>query len=134
METRRTESGPWSGWLAFAAIMLALIGVFNIIDALTALFNDDYYLVGSNGLLVFDFTTWGIFHLIGGIVMVVAAWALMAGESWGRWVALLVAGLNAIAQVTFLSAYPLWSLLVITLDIVVIYTLTARWQEATEEL
>ena len=54
--------------------------------------------------------------------------ALFAGASWARWVAVVLAGLNAIGNVGFLTVQPIWTTLIIALDILVIYQLTARWE------
>src|SRR5690606_5248380 len=73
---------PASGWLTFAGTLAMVIGAFNIIAGLVALFNDNYYLVSDNQILVTDFTTWGGFWLAVGIVQVVVGAAIMAGRMW----------------------------------------------------
>jgi hypothetical protein len=123
----RAQVAEPSGWIVFAGTMLVLVGTFNIIDALVALFNDKIYTVSKSGLIVWDFTAWGWIHLILGIVLVIAAFGLFAGRGWARWLAIVFAALNAIAQISFFTAYPLWSMLVIALDVIIIYQLTARW-------
>jgi hypothetical protein len=126
----RGASGAWAGWVWFAAVVIIIIGVFNIFQGLAALFNDEYFVVTDAGLLVFDFTAWGWITLILGIVMLFAGFGLLSGKGWARWFTIVVAGLNAVAQAGFLSAYPIWALIVIALDIVVIYALAVRWEEA----
>jgi hypothetical protein len=108
-----------------------IIGTFNIFQGLAALFNDEYFVVTDAGLLVFDFTAWGWITLILGIVMVLAGFGLLSGRGWARWFTIVLAGLNAVAQAGFLSAYPIWALIIIALDIIVIYALAARWREVT---
>jgi hypothetical protein len=130
MATRNGSSVVWAGWLLFAAVMLIVIGVFNVIDGLVALFNDEVYQVTEDGLIVWDFTAWGIIHLILGGVLILAGLGLVARSQLARWVAIVAAGLNAIAQIAFIPAFPLWSILIIALDVVIIYALAARWQEA----
>jgi hypothetical protein len=120
----------WVGWIAFAGVIMAMLGTFHIIQGLIALFNDDYYLVGRSGLVVnVDFTAWGWVHLIGGIIVVAAGFAVFAGRVWARVVGVIVAMLSAIVNIGFLSAYPLWSLLMIALDVVVILALTVHGSE-----
>jgi hypothetical protein len=127
----RGSSGAWAGWVWFAAVVTMIIGTFNIFQGLAALFNDEYFVVTDAGLLVFDFTAWGWITLILGIVMVLAGFGLLSGRGWARWFTIVLAGLNAVAQAGFLSAYPIWALIIIALDIIVIYALAARWREVT---
>jgi len=124
----------WSGWILFAAIMMMMIGAFNVIQGLAAIFSDDYYAVSDGGLLVFDFTTWGIVTLIWGVLLVLIGIALASGEQWARWVGVVIVGLNAVAQIAFLSAFPLWSILIIALNVLVLYALAARWDDAQEDM
>ena len=119
-----------TGWAFFAGILLFIVGVFNIIWGLTALFNDDALTVGEKGLIVWDFTAWGWIHLILGIVLILTALGLFAARGWARWFAIFFVMVNAFGQIAWMSTYPLWSILIITLDIVIIYQLTVRWESA----
>jgi len=94
------------------------------------LFNDQYYVPTRQGLLVFDLTGWGWIHLIVGIVAVVVGIGLFTGATWARISGVILAGLNAILQLLFLSANPLWAILVITLDVLVIWALVVHGDEA----
>ena len=116
-----------SGWVQFAGIVLFIAGFFSVIWGLAALLNDDVVHVGGQGVLIADFTTWGWAHLIVGSVMMMAAFGLMAGRGWARWLAIIFATINAMVQVGAFSAFPLWSLVAIGLDVTVIYQLTAKW-------
>ena len=120
-----------SGWAFFAGIVLLMVGIFNVIWGLTALFNDTALTVGEEGLIVWDFTAWGWVHLILGVVMILAALGLFQGAAWARWTAVVFAMLNAIGQIAWMSTYPLWGILIITLDFIVIYQLTAGWERDT---
>jgi hypothetical protein len=121
----------WVGWIWFAAIMLIMTGTFNLIDGLAALFKDNYFLVTRSGqLLAFDLTTWGWIHLIGGILLILVGIYLFSGKLWARIAAIILAALNAIAQLSFLSAYPVWSVIIIALDVLVIWALTVHGEEA----
>jgi hypothetical protein len=120
----------WVGWIAFAGTIMIMLGVFHIIQGLVALFNDQYYLVANSGLVVqVDYTTWGWVHLIAGIIVLVAGFCLFAGQIWARVVGVIVALLSAILNVAFLGAYPIWSLIMIALDVVVILALTVHGSE-----
>ncbi len=117
----------WRGWVVFAATILALLGVFHAIAGLVAVFEDDYFLVTQNKLVISaDFTVWGWVHLAIGGLFILTAFSLMKGSTWARAVTIAVASLSAIVNVTFLSAYPLWCVVMITLDILVIYAVTAH--------
>ena len=115
--------------VAFAGIMLALIGFFDILQGLTALFNDEYFAVRGGELLVFDFTTWGVITLIWGAMLVAAGFGLLGGRGGARVFAIVVVFVNMIVQIAFLAAYPIWSAIIIALDVFVLYALTARWDE-----
>jgi hypothetical protein len=117
-----------SGWAFFAGILLFMIGVFNIIWGLTALLNDTAVTVGQQGLIVWDLTAWGWIHLILGVVLIATGLGLFGGKGWARWMAILFAMLSAFAQIAWMATYPIWSILIITLDIIIIYQLTARWE------
>jgi len=118
-----------AGFVAFAGIMLALIGFFDILQGLTALFNDEYFVVRKGELLLFDFTTWGVITLIWGALLVAAGLGLLGGRGGARVFAIVVVFINMILQIAFLSAYPIWSTIIIALDVFVLYALTAKWDE-----
>jgi hypothetical protein len=124
-------SDAWAGWVTFAAVILALLGTLNVIQGFLALFDDGYFAVRTEEqLLLVEFTAWGVILLIWGALLVGAGLALAAGKTWARWFALVAVFVNVIAQIGFLPAYPLWSAIMIALDVVVIFALTARWDEA----
>jgi hypothetical protein len=124
----------WSGWILFAGIMMVLIGAFNVLQGLAAILSEDYYVVTADELLVFDFTAWGWITLIWGIVLGLAGGGLITGKEWARWTAVVVVGLNAVAQAAFLAAFPLWSIIVIGLCVLVLFALAARWEQAQADL
>ncbi|NKZ02537.1 DUF7144 family membrane protein [Actinomadura latina] len=114
-----------SGWLAFAGTLALVIGAFNIIDGLVGLFRDNYYLVGQNQILVFDYTTWGWIWLILGIVQIAVGAAILSGKMWARATGVFFAVVAAIGHLAFLLAFPIWSVLTIALCVLLIYALTA---------
>jgi hypothetical protein len=124
----------WSGWILFAGIMMLLIGAFNVLQGLAAIFSDDYYVAKEEELLLFDFTAWGWIVGIWGIALLVVGWGLVSGKPWARWAGIVVAGGNAIAQAAFLSAFPFWSFIVIGMCVLVIFALAARWEEAQADM
>jgi hypothetical protein len=125
------EPSGWIGWIAFAGVMMLLMGTFHAIQGLVALFQDAYYLVGSEGLVVsVDYTTWGWVHLILGVVVVLAGIALLAGQMWARVVAVILAFGSALVNIAFMEAYPFWSLAMLAVDVLVIYAVTVHGKEA----
>jgi hypothetical protein len=123
----------WVGWIAFAGVMMLMLGMFHVVQGLVALFRDEYFLVSSSGLaLEVDFTTWGWIHLLGGVVVIAAGIGLFAGRTWARSVAVALALLSAIASVGFLAAYPIWSTIMIAVDILVIWAVIVHGSEMQE--
>lgn len=124
------ERTGWTGWVTFAAVMMVVIGSFQIIEGLTALLRDTYYYVGHNGLLLrVDYTGWGWFHLILGGLLVLAGVSLFSGAMWARVLGVILASLSALANLAFVAAYPFWAILVIALDIFVIFAITVHGRE-----
>jgi hypothetical protein len=118
------------GWILFASVMLLMLGWFHAIQGLVALFDDQKFLVTDSDLIVSaDYTVWGWVHLIGGAIVVVAGLSLATGRMWARVVGIIAASLSAIVNITFLSAYPIWSAIMIALDILIIWALTVHGAE-----
>jgi len=130
------NSKSMAGWIGFAGIMLMIVGSIDFFQGLIALFEDEYFVVTRSGFLVVDLTAWGWIMLIWGVLLLLAGLGLIAAQGWARWFAIVVVSLNFIAQLGFLgnSQYPLWSLTVMALNIIVLYALTARWSESTAGL
>lgn len=127
---RGTERTAWVGWIMFAGVMMILLGVFEAMEGLVALFNDEYYLVAGRDLVVsVDYTTWGWVHLLLGITVAAAGLGVMVGQMWARVLGIVLAASSAVVNAAFLSAYPVWSTIVITIDILVIYALTVHGRE-----
>jgi hypothetical protein len=120
-----------SGWLAFAGILALIVGAFNFIDGLVALFNDEYYLAGSNEILVFNFTAWGWIWLVVGLVQLAVGGGILAGQMWARVTGVVFAALAAIGHLAFLQAFPVWSVLTIGMCVLLIYALSAPPAGAT---
>jgi hypothetical protein len=120
--------GEPSGWIVFAATMLFLVGMFDAIWGLGAILNDQVVTVGGQGAIVWDITVWGWVHLLVGLVMIATSVGLFMMKGFARWLGIFIAALSAVLQVGVLTAFPVWGLIVIALDVVVIYQLTARWQ------
>jgi hypothetical protein len=123
-----TGRPPVSGWavggIAFAATVLTIIGVFQIIAGLAAIFDDAFYVVTQNYAFDLDTSAWGWVHLLIGILLVGTGYGLFSGATWAGITALVLASLSAILNFFFIPYYPFWSILIIALDIWVIWSLT----------
>jgi hypothetical protein len=128
-----TEEADIGGWATFAAIVLFVSGVFSGLYGLAAVLNDKVITVGGGGVIVWDFTTWGWIHMGLAAVMIATSLALFAGQNWARWTAVVLCILNAILQLTIITAFPIWALVVIALDMTVMYQLTENWTRKESE-
>jgi hypothetical protein len=119
-------SGWAVGFILFAAIMMIMIGIFQAIAGLVAIFENEFYVTTRNYLFQFDATTWGWIHLIAGVIIAFAGWGLLSGRTWARVVGIALAVLSAIANFAFIPYYPFWALIIIALDVLVIWALAAH--------
>jgi hypothetical protein len=123
------EPTGWVGWIFFAAVLMILAGIMNAIHGFIALVNDEWVVWGNRGDLYLDLTTWGWLHLIVGIVVFLAGIGLLSGNVLARAIAVIVASVAIIANFLFIPAFPVWALTVITINVFVIYALTAHGSE-----
>ncbi len=125
-----------AGWIGFAGMLMLIIGGIDIFQGLIALFEDEYFIVTGAGFLAVDLTAWGWIMIIWGVLLCVGGIGLGAGQTWGRWFAIVVVTLNVFAQLGFLgnSQYPLWALTALALNVIVLYALTVRWSESRLDL
>ena len=130
------NSRSMAGWIGFAGIMLVIVGAIDFFQGVIALAEDEYFVPTGSGFLVVDLTAWGWIMLLWGVLLVLAGLGLVSGQGWARWFAIVVVSVNFIAQLGFLgnSQNPVWALTGITLSIIVLYALTARWSESTAEI
>ena len=127
-------SGAAVGLILFAAIMMIMVGVFQAIQGLVGIFENEFYVPTRNYLFQFDATTWGWTHLLVGLLVAFAGWGLLSGRTWARVAAITLAVLSAIANFAFIPYYPFWSLLIITLDIFVIWAVAAHGGELRDPI
>jgi hypothetical protein len=113
---RGDRSGLWAGTTLFAALLMIMVGVFQALQGLIAIFENEFYVATRNYLFQFDATTWG----------------LLSGQTWARIVGITLAALSATANFLFIPYYPVWSLLIIAVDVFVIWALTAHGREIKE--
>jgi len=133
---RSGRAQPTSGWavgfILFAGLMMIMAGIFQAFTGLVAIFENEFYVATRNYLFQFDATTWGWIHLIGGVIMALAGWGVLAGQTWARVVGITLAVLSAIANFLFIPYYPFWSMLIIALDIFVIWALAAHGRDVRD--
>jgi len=120
-----TRSTAWSGWVIFAATMLVLVGGFTFIDGLVALFNAGYYGAHYN-LLVGNLQAWGWWNLVVGVLLIATGFGLFSGSIWARIVGIILTVENALAQLTIIAIFPIWALIIISVDVIVIYALAVN--------
>jgi hypothetical protein len=125
----RSQSGVAIGFSIFAAVMMWWIGAFHAIDGLVALFNDQVFLTTPSYIFKFDLTTWGWIHLVLGTVTFLAGFGVIAGAVWGRVVGVALAVVSAIVNFAFVPYYPVWSLIIIAVDVVVIWALSVHGRD-----
>jgi len=128
-ETESNYSSWAVGWAGFAGVMLIMIGVFDVIQGLVALFNDEFYVVGQEWVFEFDITAWGWIQLILGVILIASGIGIFSGNVAARTVGVIIAGLAAIVNFAWLPYYPVWSIIVIAICVAVIWALTAHGRD-----
>ena len=131
-QQQSTYSNAAVGWTVFASIMLIIIGVFQVIAGITALVTDEFFVVGEEYIFQFDTTTWGWIHTILGIVVGLAGAALYSGAVWARTVGVIVAVVSMLITFAWLPWYPIWAIIIITIDVFVVWALTVHGRDITE--
>jgi hypothetical protein len=105
------------------------LGIFDVLGGVAALFSDDYFAVTKDGLLVENYKVIGVVHLCFGVLLVAVGWALLQLKEWARMVAIVLVVANAAVHVAFLNAQPIWGLIMVAIDVLVVYALTVRWAD-----
>ena len=125
-----------AGWIGFAGLIILIIGGLDVFQGLIALLEDNYFVVSKSGYLAVDLTAWGWGLVIWGALLILTGLALIRGQTWARWVTLVLVTVNIFGILGFLgnSQDPIWALTVLTLNVIVIYALTARWTESKRDL
>jgi hypothetical protein len=131
MSSTETQVTGWVGWGVFASVILIISGVIDAIYGLVAIVgpNSAYFATVEGELFVFNVAGWGWWHLIVGILVILVGLALLTGATWARVIAVILAALSGISQLFLLPVQPWWSLVVLTLDVLVIYALTVHGRE-----
>jgi hypothetical protein len=127
MESGSAGRNGESGWAAFAGCLMFLVGSLDALWGLGGILNDDIVVVGGQGAIIADITLWGWVHLILGSIIAVTGVGLILGSGVSRWLAVFLLTVSAISQIVWFPAAPLWTFLIVILEVTIIYQLTARW-------
>jgi hypothetical protein len=120
------------GTTVAAAALLFVAGIASLLQGIAALADNDIVIVGINYTYKFDVTTWGWIHIVLGIIGIVVSLGLFVGQTWARGMAFVIAALSIVANFLWLPYYPLWSIVIIALDVVVIWAV-ATWRPAATD-
>ncbi|WP_329000152.1 hypothetical protein OHA18_37675 [Kribbella sp. NBC_00709] len=123
-----------TGIVVFAGALLMVIGLVNVFQGFVALFSDERLVLTPSKLVVVDVTGLGWILLIFGLLLMAVGAGLLVAQTWARITAILLVCLHAVVQILWLGAYPVWALLMIALDTVVLFALTARWSGVRDQL
>ena len=117
------------GFTAFAGVMMIMVGGFQILAGIAAIAKDQLYVATPNYILEFDATEWGWIHLLLGLLVLFAGFAVLSGQTWGRVIGILLAVLSALANFAFIPVYPFWAITIIALDVFIIWALAAHGRD-----
>jgi hypothetical protein len=122
----------WTGWIVFAAIMMIVAGSLNLLYGIIAAVNDEWVVWTNRADVYLDLSEWGWVHIIMGGIVLLSGIGLFSGSFIARMVAVIVAAISLIGNFFFIPVYPLWALIVITIDVLVIWAVTAHGGEMRE--
>jgi hypothetical protein len=128
-ESSYGERTGWTGWIVFAGVMLLIGGSLNIFYGIIAAVNDDWVVFTNRSAVYIDVSEWGWVHIILGAIVFLAGIGVFSGNILARIVGVIVASISLLANFLFIPVYPLWALIVITIDALVIWALTAHGRE-----
>jgi len=130
---QHSEASGWVAWLLFAAVMLILVGTFQVVTGLMALFNDGYFVVRQEDLFVpVSYTAWGWLHIVLAAIAFGTGFGLMVGAGWARVAGIAIAFLNVIVMFGFMAAYPWLATLVIIFSVVTMWAIAVHGREIAE--
>jgi hypothetical protein len=125
-QTSPTKLAWTEGLTVFAAALLIMVGIFQALQGLAAIINDQRFVVTGDYVYKFDITGWGWIHLILGLVAIGVGAAMIMGQTWSYIVAMVIAILSAVAQFMWLPYYPIWAIVIIALNVAIIWALVEQ--------
>jgi hypothetical protein len=123
------EADRWTEWVAFAGILMIIGGCLQGIYGMLAIVNDTWVVWANTATMYLDISQWGWIHLIWGVIMVLAGLGVLSGNIFARLLGVILAAIAAIVNFMFIPVYPLWSITVVVIAIVVIYALVAHGRD-----
>ena len=125
------QEQSWTGWVMFGGIVMIIAGAFDALLGLTAILlpSNEYLFLTDEAVILLDAAGWGWWHLLIGAAIVIVGIFVLRGATWARMVGVVLVSINAISQMGLLAVQPLWSLIMILLDIIVIYALIVHGRE-----
>jgi hypothetical protein len=122
VSTATAEPQKGSGWIVFAGVMLFIAGTLGVIDGVAAITDSKFY-VRHPHFIFGTLHVWGWITLVIGALLIAAVFGIWARAQWARWFGVAVAAVSAVARLLFVPAYPLWSLALFAIDLLIIYGL-----------
>jgi len=124
-KSRSRRKRAWmNGYTVFAVTIMLVLGLWQVLAGLTAVVRDGLYVATPGYTYAFSVAGWGWLVLLLGVLIGGTGIAVLQGRSWGDPVAIVLAGLSMIANFLLIPFYPIWSLLIIALDVALIWALT----------
>ncbi|MEV7181473.1 hypothetical protein [Kitasatospora sp. NPDC093679] len=125
----RQNSGWVTGLVLFAGVVMLVTGLLDLFQGIVAVAQDELIVTTPNYVFKFDVTSWGWIHIILGLVVALVGLCVLRGMAWARYTGIAVASLSLISSFLWLPYYPLWSIVIIALDIFVIWALAVYRQD-----
>jgi hypothetical protein len=116
-----------SSYSNFAGIFLFVVGLFNVLEGFMTLWRKEYF-EGAD-LVVANLQTWGWAMLVIGVVQLLAGWLVLSRSSVGRWVGIIIIVISMMASFVAIGVYPFWTFIILAIDAMVLWGLTARWEQ-----
>lgn len=126
----KSEVTGWVGWVYFAGILMLVQSLFQAMIGFVALARSDLFVVTSSNILFFNYDVWGWVHLVLALVLLTAGLSVINGGLWGRTIGVLLAIFALFTNLAFLPAYPVWAVIAIVFDVVILYALIVHGKEA----
>jgi hypothetical protein len=118
------NSGRLTGLAVFAGVAPVVSGTLSVPLGISAIARDTLYRATPQYVYRFDLTAWGWIHLVVGVVLVATGFGVLTSQSWGRWAGVALGAVSLVTQFMFIPYYPLWSISVMTLDLLIIWGLS----------
>jgi hypothetical protein len=125
MTNTQTVSPGAHGIAVFAGVVMIIGGAFQALEGLSGIVHDKYLVVAPSTIYAFDLTVWGVIHLLVGLALLAIGIALLRGQTWGRFAGIIVAAISAILNFVWLPYSPLWAIIVIVVDVLIIWALAS---------